>query len=437
MGSGVSHQAPRRIFYYYRKNGRKCKNNIDFASKINILKDMEKKICTEDHNRIIRDICAWYRENKRDLPWRQSRDPYRVWVSEIMLQQTRVEAVIPYYRRFLEALPEVKALAECPEEKLLKLWEGLGYYSRVRNMQKAAREVMENHGGRIPLEREALLMLSGIGSYTAGAIASIAGGEAVPAVDGNVLRVYSRLFADERDVRKEKTKKAVTEELTLAMKAFFSGTDDLPGEFNQGLMDLGAGVCLPNGQPLCEACPCRLYCRAHEDGCETSLPVRAPQKARRIEDRTVLLITDTDKVAIRKRPATGLLAGLYEFPNYLGNLTDEESLAIVEARGLVPLHIQRIENAKHIFSHIEWHMQAYEVRIASFDREGREKPEAEDWILAGRQEIQARYAIPSAFGVYAEHVRLMRGPFGDSAGQTDGEAVVSTGNKALTGVSDE
>ena len=203
MGSGVSYQAPRRIFYYYRKNGRKCKNNIDFASKINILKDMEKKICTEDHNRIIRDICAWYRENKRDLPWRQSRDPYRVWVSEIMLQQTRVEAVIPYYRRFLEALPEVKALAECPEEKLLKLWEGLGYYSRVRNMQKAAREVMENHGGRIPLEREALLMLSGIGSYTAGAIASIAGGEAVPAVDGNVLRVYSRLFADERDVRKE------------------------------------------------------------------------------------------------------------------------------------------------------------------------------------------------------------------------------------------
>lgn len=408
------------ISYYYRKNGRKCKIILDFSLKINILKDMENRICTEDYNRIIRDICAWYRENKRDLPWRQSTDPYRVWVSEIMLQQTRVEAVLPYYRRFLKELPEVKDLAECPEEKLLKLWEGLGYYSRVRNMQKAAREVMDKYNGRIPLEREALLTLSGIGAYTAGAIASIAGREAVPAVDGNVLRIYSRLFADERDVLKEKTKKAVTEELTAAMKAFFTAADYLPAEFNQGLMDLGAGICLPSGQPLCGACPCRGYCRAHQAGCETELPIRTPKKARRIEKRTVLLITDTEKVAIRRRPAQGLLAGLYEFPNYYGNLTEAESLAIVEDRGLVPLHIQRIEDAKHIFSHLEWHMQGYEVRIASFDREGWETPMAEDWILAGRQEIQARYAIPSAFRVYAEHIRLAR-KHGSLGADTDGQ----------------
>ena len=202
-----------------------------------------------DLGEIPKPLLKWYDENRRILPWREEPTPYRVWVSEIMLQQTRVEAVKPYFERFMKALPDIQALAEAEEETLLKLWEGLGYYNRVRNLQKAAIQIMEDYGGQMPLDYEELLKLKGIGSYTAGAVSSIAGGRAVPAVDGNVLRVVSRVREDERLITDAKVKAAVEEDLKKVMPI------DRPGDFNQAMMEIGACVCIPNGAPHCEECP--------------------------------------------------------------------------------------------------------------------------------------------------------------------------------------
>ena len=211
---------------------------------------------TFDLYKIVEPLLAWYEKNRRKLPWRENVSAYRVWVSEIMLQQTRVEAVKPYFARFIDALPDVSDLADCEEEKLLKLWEGLGYYNRVRNMQKAAKTVMEEYGGQLPDDYEKLLSLKGIGSYTAGAIASIAYGIPVPAVDGNVLRIITRLTQDESDIMKQSVKKRVEQALLEVMPQKRAGV------FNQALMELGATVCVPNGAPLCEACPWKEFCLA-------------------------------------------------------------------------------------------------------------------------------------------------------------------------------
>ena len=228
-------------------------------------------------------LIDWYRQNRRDLPWRQSRDPYRVLVSEIMLQQTRAETVKPYFHRFLATLPTVEALAGADEPTLLKLWEGLGYYSRVRNLQKAARAVMEHHGGVIPADFDALLKLPGVGRYTAGAVASIAFGIPVPAVDGNVLRVLARLTGDDTDILSPAAKK--TAETTLAPLV----PSDAAGDFTQSLIELGALVCTP-GEPRCGDCPLHLLCTAHREGRERDLPVRLAKTKRRVEERTVLEI---------------------------------------------------------------------------------------------------------------------------------------------------
>lgn len=343
---------------------------------------------------IEKPLLAWYDANKRDLPWRDRNNAYYTWVSEIMLQQTRVEAVKPYFARFTEELPDAASLAACPEEKLLKLWEGLGYYNRVRNMQKAARQVMENYGGTLPADYEALLGLTGIGNYTAGAIASIAYNIPVPAVDGNVLRVISRIMKSYEDIMKQSVRKKIEQELLEYMPK------DRPGDYNQALMELGAVVCVPNGPAKCGECPAADVCLAKADGCVEELPVKAAAKARRIELRTVLVIQDGEHVAIRKRKAKGLLAGLYELPNELGHLTEDEALDFAKRMELDPVRIEPLSEAKHIFSHVEWRMIGYRIRVASL-----EKKRQKDMIFVNKVDTAEQYAIPAAFRAYAGSIR--------------------------------
>ena len=295
---------------------------------------------------------------------------------------------------FLEVAPDVKALAELPEEKLMKLWEGLGYYSRARNLQKAARVVAESYGGVMPTTYEELLQLPGIGEYTAGAIASIAYGLRVPAVDGNVLRVLARVSGTAADITLPETKKEFREALSLVVPSE-------AGDFTQSLIELGATVCAPNRAPMCDVCPLLGSCAACRDGKTGEIPVRAPKKPRRIEERTVFIIRDGDRTALRKRPSKGLLSGLYELPNIEGNLNENEVLAHLRSLGFEPLRIQRVENSKHIFTHIEWHMIAYDVRITpEFDGlHGRS-----GMLLVPNRDLHQNYAIPSAFGAYVKYL---------------------------------
>ncbi len=299
----------------------------------------------------------WYPDHHRDLPWRNTRDPYAIWLSEIMLQQTRVAAVIPYYERFLAELPDVASLAAVDDDRLNRLWQGLGYYSRARNLKKAANEVLSRFGGRMPETYEALLTLSGVGSYTAGAIASIAYGERVPAVDGNVLRVYARLMNDPSDIADPAVKARVFDTLKAQMP-------DDPGLFNQAMMELGATVCVPNGRPLCGDCPLASVCRARAAGTERLLPNKRPKKPRTIERRTVFALYDRGAPLLKKRPNKGLLAGLYELPNVSGTLTPDEATAKLTAWDLHPVGAVQSYSAKHVFTHIEWHMRVYAMDVA-------------------------------------------------------------------------
>ena len=345
-------------------------------------------------NEIVQPLISWYRQNKRLLPWRDQKNAYYTWVSEIMLQQTRVEAVKPYFLRFIGELPDVKALAECPEEKLMKLWEGLGYYNRVRNMQSAAQVVVAEYGGVLPASYEELLALKGIGSYTAGAIASIAYDIPVPAVDGNVLRVFSRITEDRQDIMKQSVRRQVEEKLLGIMPK------EAPGDFNQALMELGAVVCVPNGPARCMECPVAALCKAYHHGTVDELPVKAPKKKRTIENRTVLVIQDGERTAIHKRPQEGLLAGLYELPNVEGHLSMDEALQKVKEMNLEPLHIETLPEAKHIFSHIEWRMIGYRIRVSSLE-ERKEAP----FIFTEKKQSEKQYAIPSAFRAYIKYMK--------------------------------
>ena len=347
-------------------------------------------------------LLKWYDTNKRTLPWRQEPTPYHVWVSEIMLQQTRVEAVKPYYSRFMTALPNIAALANAQEEVLLKLWEGLGYYNRVRNMQQAAKQVMEQYGGNMPGEYEELLNLKGIGSYTAGAIASIAFGQKVPAVDGNVLRVLARYCMDDALITDAKVKQRVERELGETM------SEKRPGDFNQAMMELGAMVCVPNGKPHCEECPLREQCLAHLNNCETDYPKKKDKKERVIEKRTVLIIQDADKAALKKRPAKGLLAGMYEFPCMEGEYTAEQVLEYLSNEGLQPIHIKELEPSKHIFSHKEWHMKGYAIRVDELARKEL-KETGKQWIFVEPARTQEEYPIPSAFAAYVPYLNIKQG----------------------------
>lgn len=335
-------------------------------------------------------IRTWCAENRRPLPWRLDPTPYHVWVSEIMLQQTRIETVIPYYYRFIAALPTVEALAVAPEEQLLKLWEGLGYYSRVRNMGKAARVLAAEYGGELPRSAEVLRKLPGIGEYTAGAIASIAYGEPEPAVDGNVLRVLARLFASPEDVMLPAVRKKAAESLR---RVYPTGRD--AALLTEGLMELGELICTPGGAPACARCPVSALCRAHERGIEAELPVRSGAKARRIEEKTVLIIACGDRRAIAKRGEKVLLANMWELPNLPGHLSLEEVADRLEKAGAAPLSVEPCGAAKHVFSHVEWHMTGYRVAVAS--------PIA-GLTFETPEVIRAQYAVPAAFRFYLDRL---------------------------------
>lgn len=336
---------------------------------------------------IVSPLVEWYKHHKRDLPWRHSPTPYQVWVSEIMLQQTRVEAVKPYYARFLATLPTPKDLADAPEEVLLKLWEGLGYYSRVRNMQKAAKEICARFGGELPASYKDLLSLPGIGPYTAGAISAFAFGLPEVAVDGNVLRVVARLLADDRNILEDATKKDFEVKLREIVPAH------APSDFGQGLIELGATVCLPGrGEVHCDQCPLRPYCGAYAQGLVEILPVRFKDQKRKIEQRTVLVLTQEGKILLQKRPQKGLLAGLWELPNREGHLTPKEVEDYVKTLGGQVLKISPLPQAKHIFTHITWEMIGYRVEVS-----GVPLPQNSAW--ADPTDLSA-YAIPSAFSAY-------------------------------------
>ena len=364
-----------------------------------------------DLKQLVEPLQNWFEGNARVLPWRENPKAYYVWVSEIMLQQTRVEAVKPYFDRFIRELPDVKALAECEEDKLLKLWEGLGYYNRVRNLKIAANQVLSEYDGVIPAEYTELLKLKGIGSYTAGAIASIAYGKAVPAVDGNVLRVISRVTADDSDIMKQSVRKHMEGKLYELMQEKQGDSEVksklVPSIFNQALMELGATVCVPNGAPHCEVCPWKNICEARKQDRISELPVKKKTKERRIEEKTVLVVKDGDMLALHKRPKKGLLAGLYELPNIEGHLTEEAVLDYVKGMGCVPIRIQKITDAKHIFSHVEWHMKGYVVFLQAGDYVEREK--LLDWLFVDVEDTKEKYAIPSAFVKYTEYLNMVIG----------------------------
>lgn len=336
---------------------------------------------------IAQPLLHWFWANHRVLPFRSDPTPYHVWVSEIMLQQTRVAAAVPYYERFVQELPDIPALAACEEERLLKLWEGLGYYSRVRNLQKAARIVCEQYGGQLPGDLAALKKLPGIGDYTAGAIASIGFGIPAPAVDGNVLRVVSRICDCDLDILDAKNKKLYRDAVGAIMP-------DAPEDiriFNQAMMELGAVECVPNGPPKCDQCPAGTFCQARQRGTIGQLPVKTPKKPRRLEEKTVFVLLRDGKAALRKRGAHGLLAGLWEYPNLDGTLSEAAVPAAVAELGLTVRDWKQQLNARHIFTHVEWHMTGYTLEVG-----GNGPPEFE-WVdLKG---LEAR-AVPSAFARY-------------------------------------
>lgn len=335
-------------------------------------------------------LLEWFYKNHRILPFRTDPSPYHVWLSEIMLQQTRVSAALPYYERFLAALPDIPALAVCEEEKLHKLWEGLGYYSRVRNLQKAARIVCEQYGGQLPADYDALRALPGIGDYTAGAVASISFGIPVPAVDGNVLRVFSRLYNDPAAVTEPAVKKAFT------ARVMEHQPPDAPGDYNQALMELGALVCVPNGAPLCEKCPLAHLCAARAAGIALELPRKAAPKPRRLQPVTLALLESPAGFLLQQRPQKGLLAGLWQPVLWEGEaLAAGEVLARLQAMGVdtgtaAP---EALPAAKHIFSHIEWHMNGILLHVPAQDAPA-------GCVWASREALQAEYTLPGAFKAY-------------------------------------
>lgn len=326
-------------------------------------------------------LLPWYRENARDFPWRRDREPYHIWVSEIMLQQTRTQTVCDYYNRFLAALPRIQDLARVSEDQLFKLWEGLGYYSRAKNLQKAAQLICENYDGRFPNDYAAIRALPGIGPYTAGAIASICFDLPTPAVDGNVLRVAARITNDATPIDLPEMKASVTEGLAAIYPK------NACGDFTQALMELGATVCTPRS-PKCNLCPAADFCRAKAVGTAASLPVRLPKREKRVEEKTVFLFSFEDKLALNRRTEPGLLSGLWQLPNVSGLLDTQAALEAAASFGLCPRELVRELHRNHIFTHIRWEMTCYEILCDAAPK---------DFIWATVPEISAHYALPTAF----------------------------------------
>lgn len=333
--------------------------------------------------KIVEPLLEWYLENKRELPWRKDKDPYHVWISEIMLQQTRIEAVKGYYNRFMKRLPNIEALSRINEDELLKLWEGLGYYNRARNLKKAAIQIMDEYHGLFPNEYEEILKLPGIGEYTAGAISSISFNRKEVAIDGNVMRVYARVMNKDIDVSDSKVKK----EIGIKIKKILP---EQSGDFNEGIMELGETVCLPNAIPKCEICPLSNCCLAHKNHSENSIPKKVIKKEKKEEIYTVLLMICKDKVALHKRE-NGLLKNMWEFPNVEGKLTKKEVLKNLSTAKTVEKGIQNT----HIFTHKKWFMTSYIIEVdALFD----------DYAWVSLEKIQKDYAIPTAFMPFLEYL---------------------------------
>jgi len=359
---------------------------------------------TEQLHEIVPPLLLWYHNQARILPWREDPTPYRVWISEIMLQQTRVEAVKPYFERFIAALPTIKDLADVPLDSLLKLWEGLGYYTRARNLQKAAQKIVACFGGTMPNDYTDLLSLPGIGRYTAGAISSIAFGQAHAAVDGNVLRVITRILAYHEDIMSAKVKLTIEQKLENILPATQAG------DFNQALMELGAMICLPKAAAKCPLCPLKQLCLAMDQNIVPDLPVKKAKKARRIEKRTILLFSYEDKTALCRRPSQGLLADMWELPNLEGHLSKKEVLAYTHHWGLTIERIDFLSTAKHVFSHIEWDMIGYRIKLplafkiaastALYGADNMVCPASLHWVSIA--DINSNFAIPTAFKFYTD-----------------------------------
>ena len=334
---------------------------------------------------ITKPLLKWFHDNKRDLPWRKDQTPYHVWISEIMLQQTRIEAVKSHYIDFIHELPDIKSLSLVPEDQLLKLWEGLGYYSRARNLKKSAEMIMQEYNGEFPSSYEQLRKLPGIGEYTAGAIASLCFHEKVTAIDGNVLRIIARVTGRKKNVLLPEMKRDVDKMLTLILP-------DEPGIFNEALMELGETICLPNGTPKCTICPLQVECIAYRDHLTSEIPVRIKKVKRRKEERTVLLLlTPDNKIAIEKRPEKGLLSGMYQFPNFDGFGSDETIKTWLQQYGLNVTGISFLKDSKHVFTHIDWYMKGYLVTISEA---------CDHFLWVSQEELFNQYALPTAFQTF-------------------------------------
>lgn len=337
-------------------------------------------------------ILTWYKGHRREMPWREDPSPYRIWISEIMLQQTRVDTVIPYFNNFMEKYPTIESLANSDEDELMKYWEGLGYYSRIRNIRETALNIVSNYNGEIPETFDELLKLKGIGEYTAGAIASEAFGQKVPAVDGNVFRVFARLTAKEDDLRDLKFQKRLKEAVTSVLP------ESQIGDFNQGLIELGALICIPKGSPKCGLCPVKDLCLSNKLNLQDKIPVKSKAKQRTVQEKTVFILQYQDKFAVRKRDDQNLLAGLFEIPNVEGFYTIDEAKMVVEEMGLAVESIHMIKDRKVIFTHIEWILQGYYVHLEN---------ESDLYIFETKENLIQKYTLATAF---REYLSMMEEP---------------------------
>ena len=348
----------------------------------------------------IRELVKWYRENKRSFPWRDTNDPFDTWISEIMLQQTRVEVVVDYFIRFRNEIKSIDDLAKIDDTRLMRLWEGLGYYSRARNLKKAAIVLCEEYDSKIPCDHEVLLKLPGIGPYTAGAIMAIGYGLPYPAVDGNVLRVLSRLLGIREDIRLDSVRKQLEEVISSYYEENEIKDPSYIRDLSQALMDLGATICLPKGNVRCVDCPLKEECYAYKKGLIEEIPYRSKDKARKIVERTLFIIRDGESFLLARRKMNGLLAGMYEFEGADEKLKKKDVAVLMKKRGYDPLKIRKLPSSKHIFSHLEWHMDAYEVLIGDWT-----VPLAENEVLVDREGLQ-KLALPSAFRTYIDYYAL-------------------------------
>lgn len=353
------------------------------------VEDLTERIAFEKNMMFSDLLLDWYNENKRNLPWRNNPTPYQVWISEIMLQQTRAEAVKNYYARFLDAMPTIDDLANADEDVCLKLWQGLGYYSRVKNLHKGAQSLVKQHNGFLPNTYSDLIKVPGIGDYTANAILAFSFHQPTIAVDGNLFRVYARLTEDNRPFSEE-SKKACHD-------YFFCELQEKPEEFNQALMDLGEMICLPHGKPRCENCPLSSFCLAFSHHSQEDYPVKKKKAEKKQVDVSVFLLHFKEKIIIEKRESTGLLASLYQFPNVESRLSEKQAMSYLHDLGFSINKISGIGSAKHIFTHLIWNMNGYEVFLDSV-------PKEKQFLFVSKEELLNTYSIPSAFSFYLNYL---------------------------------